>query len=122
MLGSPNAPFAAGIPVKWTNGGFIKPGTPNSANPIPPQIVHHAALLGDLTDKATAAAARLLGEPGGLQMMRLRTRMNEVIVAPAADSTLVVMQKAHSAAMVPVITLADQAQAAAMAEEKKAAK
>ncbi len=78
--------------------------------------------MSDLTEKASAAAARLLGEPGGLQLMRLHTRMNEYIVTPSAECTMVVVQKAHSAQMLPLIQIAEAAQAAALAEEKKSSK
>lgn len=115
----------AGIPLKWTSAGFIKPGTPSSTNPIPPAIVHHASLLGDLSSKAKAACARLLGDSEGeLQCLRLRTRTNEIIVAPGHDATLVVSQKAHSAAMLPLVAAHEAAPAggsggAAGGEEKK---
>jgi len=66
--------------------------------------VHHAALIGDLTAKSAATAAKLLGEEGGkLQLLRLRTRTGELLVAPGDDATLVVAQKAHSAVMTPLV-------------------
>jgi hypothetical protein len=117
-------PLILGIPVKWTNNGFIKPGTPNSTNPIPPAIIHNTALLSDLTEKAKVTAKKLLGEGPGLEngelnLLRLHTRTNELIIAPAGDCTLAVVQKNHSAAMVPLVQLAEQQQLAQMAEEKK---
>ena len=113
-----------GIPVKWTNNGFIKPGTPNSTNPIPPAIIHNTALLSDLTAKAKATAKKLLGEGpnlenGELNLLRLHTHTNELIIAPAGDCTLAVVQKAHSAAMIPLVQQAETLQLAQMADEKK---
>jgi hypothetical protein len=114
-----------GIPLKWTQAGFVKPGATASTNPIPASVVHHASLLGDLTAKAKVTCARLLGESDGeLQCLRLRTRVSEIIVAPGHDSTLVVTQKAHSAGMVPLVALAmaeagGAAVAVAAADEKK---
>ncbi len=106
--------------MKWTNGGFIKPGTPNSAAPIPPAIIHNTALISDLADKAKATCRRLLGEAEGeLSVIRLHTLTNEMIIAPSLESTLVVVQKAHSAAMVPLVQQAEALQLAQMAEEKK---
>ncbi len=111
---------SAGIPVKWTTTGFIKPGAPNSANPIPPGVTHNTALLSDLTEKAKATCRRLLGDVDGeLQVMRLHTKMNETIVAPAGDCTLAVVQKAHSAAMIPLVQAAEALQMAQLADEKK---
>lgn len=93
----------AGIPLKWTPA-FIKPGS-TSSNPIPPSVVHHAALIGDLTSKAKATCSKLLGEAGELQTLRLRTKTNEMIIAPSLEATLVVVQQAHSAPMMPLVTV-----------------
>jgi dynein light chain roadblock-type len=113
----------SGIPLKWTQAAFVKPGTTSgTSNPIPPSVVHHAALIGDLTAKAKATARRLLGEADGeVQLLRLRTKHNEMIVAPHDEATLVVLQKAHSAVMMPLIAEAATAApvAAIAAEEKK---
>jgi hypothetical protein len=114
----------AGIPLKWTQSGFVKPGAAANSNPIPASVVHHASLIGDLTAKAKGTCARLLGEADGeLQCVRLRTRTSEIIVAPGHDATLVVLQAAHSAAMVPLVALAEAAgtavAAGAAGEEKK---
>jgi len=105
----------------------VKPGLSASAsNPIPPSVVHYSSLLGDLTAKSNDTLRRLLGEAdGSLQMLRLRTRTNEIIVAPSEEATLVVLQRAHSAAMVPLVATGEAAHAAAgagapAAEEKKA--
>lgn len=84
----------------------MKPGTSSASSSatIPPSVVHHAALIGDLTAKSAATAAKLLGEEGGkLQLLRLRTRTGELLVAPGDDATLVVAQKAHSAVMTPLV-------------------
>ena len=114
---------SAGIPLKWTTGGFIKDTTVNYSNPIPPPIIHHASLIGDLTAKARATMQKLLGDAeGDLQLMRLHTRTNEMIVAPSQEFTLVTVQRSHSAAMLPLVGAAVVAPeaAAAPAEEKKA--
>ncbi len=79
--------------MKWTQQGFIKPGSAVSSNPIPPTVIHHASLFGDLTTKARATLHKLLGEADGeLQLMRLHTRTNEMIVAPSQEFTLVTIQ------------------------------
>lgn len=110
----------AGIPLKWTNSGFIKPGTPNSANPIPPAIVHHTALAHDLTHKAKASCKRLLGElEGDLALLRLHSKHHEYIIAPGEAETLMVLQKAHSAALLPLVKVADAEQLAALAATSK---
>jgi hypothetical protein len=109
-----------GIPLKWSTSGFIKPGTPPSANPIPPEIVHHVASIGELKDKAVAAGSRLL-DGDQIQLLRLRTRTNEVIIAPGEDCTLVVLQKAHSAAMTPLVAADTTPSAAPPVEDVKAA-
>ena len=108
------------VPVKWTNNGFIKPGTPNSNNPLPPQIVHNTALFSDLTEKSKAVTRSLLGDEGDLISMRLHTRNNEYIVSPfSGEGTLVVVQTAHSAENSTIIQIAEAAQALALEEEKK---
>lgn len=109
------------MPVKWTNSGFIKPGTPNSANPLPPAIVHNTALFSDLADKARATCRKLLGEGDGeMTSLRLHTRTTEVHVAPAANEcTLVVVQKAHSAENNTLVAIAEKAQMQAMEEAAK---
>lgn len=126
----------AGIPLKWTTSGFVKPsaGGGSAANPIPPSVVHYASLVGDLTAKSRATAKKLLGEADGeLQLLRLRTHTNEMIIAPSDEATLVVLQKAHSAVMVPLVAAADTSSVVAgagaagaaptgAAEEKKADK
>ena len=111
-----------GIPIKWTQGGFIKEGAQTHSNPIPPAIIHHASLLGDLTAKARATMHKLLGDSDGeLQLMRLHTRTNEMIVAPSHEFTLVTLQRSHSAAMNPLVgTAAAPEVLAAPIEEKKA--
>ena len=109
------------MPVKWTNSGFIKPGTPNSANPLPPQIVHNTALFSDLGHKAHATCRKLLGEgpDGELTSMRLHTRTTEIVLAPAHECTLVVVQKAHSAETTTLIAIAEKAQMQAIEEAAK---
>jgi hypothetical protein len=118
--------------LKWTQTGFVKPGTSTSANPIPQSVVHHASLIGDLTHKARDTCHRLLGyEDGDLQVLRLRTKENEIIVAPSSECTLVVLQDAHSAGAsaglggesetAAVAIPAAGAGAGAAAEEKKSA-
>lgn len=113
----------AGIPLKWTQG-FIKPGSIASSNPIPPAVIHNASLFGDLTVQARAALHRLFGESEGeLQLMRLHTRTNEMIVAPSQEFTLVTLQRSHSAAMLPLVGAGAEAPieaAAAVPEDKKA--
>ena len=101
--------------------GLIKPGTPNSTNPIPPAIVHHTALMHDLTTKARATTQRLLGGEGGeLTLVRLHTRTKEYIIAPAETETLMIVQRSHSAALVPLVKVADAQQMAALASAGKA--
>lgn len=116
----------AGIPLKWTQAAFVKPGSAASSNPLPPSVVHHAALIGDLTAKAKATAKRLLGDSDGeVQLLRLRTKTAEMLIAPHEECTLVVSQRAHSAVMLPLTaadTAAPVAAAAPAAEEKKDAK
>lgn len=94
------------------------------SNPIPPAIIHHASLIGDLTAKARATMQKLLGDvEGDLQLIRLHTRTNEMIVAPSQEFTLVTLQRAHSAAMLPLVgagVAAAPEAAAAPVEEKKA--
>jgi hypothetical protein len=100
----------AGIPLKWTTTGFVKPGAAggSGSNPIPPSVVHYSALIGDLTHKAQDTAKRLLGEgEGEVALLRLRTRTGEVIIAPSPEATLVVLQRAHSAVMVPLVAAAE---------------
>ena len=111
----------AAVPVKWTNAGFIKPGTPNSANPLPPQIVHNTALFSDLADKARATCRRLLGDGGDgeLTSMRLHTRTSEIVLAPAHECTLVVVQRAHSAENTTLVALAEKAQMQAIEDASK---
>lgn len=112
----------AGIPVKWTNNGFVKPGSILGPNPIPPQIIHHAALIGDLAAKARVTMRRLLGaEDGDLQLLRLHTQSNEIIISPTEETTLVVVQKAHQGPQLTIVEVADweQARMAADAAAKK---
>ena len=88
-------------------------------------MVHCASLFGDLSTKSSDAARRLLGDDGALQLLRLRTKNNEILIAPNEEATLVVMQKAHSAAMVPLVATEGAAPSAAAptgTEEKKADK
>lgn len=100
--------------------GLIKPGTPNSTNPIPPAIVHHTALMHDLTKKAAAATARLASGPEGeLALIRLHTRNKEYILAPAETETLMIVQRSHSAALVPLVKQAEAEQMAALAAVTK---
>ena len=115
------APPPRSVPVKWTSSGFIKPGTPNSANPLPPQIVHNTALFSDLADKSRATCRKLLGEGGDgeLTSMRLHTRTTEIVLAPAHECTLVVVQKAHSAETTTLVAIAEKAQMQAIEEAAK---
>lgn len=117
-------PCPRSVPVKWTNSGFIKPGTPNSNNPLPPQIVHNTALFADLTEKAQACSKRLFGDSDGeLTSMRLHTHTTEVIVSPfVGEGTLVVVQRAHSAESKTLVQLAEAAQMQAMEEAAKGPK
>lgn len=107
----------AGIPLKWTPA-FNKAAGP-STNPIPPSVVHHAALISDLSGKASIIAKRLLGDEGEVQLLRLRTAGSEMIIAPHHDCTLVVSQKAHSATMTSLLEQPAPALAPPPAEEKK---
>ncbi len=101
--------------------GLIKPGSISSPNPIPQQIVHHAALVHDLVHKAGATTRRLLGEgdAGHLSLLRLHTRAKEYIVAPADNETLLIVQAAHSAAFAPLVKIAEAEQMAALASSAK---
>jgi hypothetical protein len=107
-----------GIPIKWTNAGFVKPGTLATPAPIPPAIIHHTALAHDLAIKAKLTCRKILGEEGELQLMRLHTTTKEYIIAPAEHETLLVVQAAHSAALEPLVLTADAAQFAALANAK----
>ena len=108
----------AGIPVKWTNTGFIKPGTVATPAPIPPAIIHHTALAHDLAVKAKLTCRKLLGEEGELQLMLLHTTNKKNIIEPAEHETLLVVQAALSAALEPLVQAADAAQLAALAHAK----
>ena len=111
--------WRAGIPIKWTNSGFLKPGAVTApAAAIPPAIIHHTALAHDLAVKAKLTCRKLLGEEGELQLMRLHTTTKEYIIAPAEHETLLVVQAAHSAALEPPVQAADAAQLAALAHAK----
>ena len=103
-----------GIPIKWTTAGFVQPGAPASANPIPPAITRHTALAHDLCGKAQASCRRLLGDEGDLSLMRLHTSTKEYIIAPAEHETLLIVQKAHSAALGLLTKAADAEQMAAL--------
>ena len=103
-----------GIPIKWTTAGFVPPGAPASANPIPPAITRHTALAHDLCGKAQASCRRLLGDEGDLSLMRLHTSTKEYIIAPAEHETLLIVQKAHSAALGLLTKAADAEQMAAL--------
>ena len=117
---TPQPPCTPGIPLKWTNSGFIKPGTVATPAAIPPAIIHHTALAHDLTSKAKTTCHRILGEAEGeLQLMRLHCTTKEYIIAPAEHETLLVVQSAHSAALEPLIVTADAQQLAALAHASK---
>ena len=115
----PSPPPTAGIPIKWTTAGFVPPGSTPSVNPIPPAITRHTALAHDLCGKAQASCRRLLGEEGELSLMRLHTSTKEYIIAPAEHETLLVVQKAHSAALELMTKVADAEQLAAMQTKAK---
>ena len=112
------APTSPGIPIKWTNTGFIKPGSVAIPAPIPPAIIHHTALAHDLAGKAKITCKRMMGEEGELQLMRLHTSTREYLLAPAEHETLLVVQAAHSAALEPLVKAADDAQFTALAASK----
>jgi hypothetical protein len=104
--------------LKWT-AGFVKPNTPASANPIPAAIVHHTALAHDLVHKAQACCKKLLGDgEGELLMMRLHSRTAEYILVPGESESLLVVQKANSAALLPLVKLAEAEQLAKISEKK----
>lgn len=107
-----------GIPLKWSTAGFTKPGAPaTAAQPIPASVLHHTALIKDLSDKAMLAAQRLLGEDEELQLVRLRTKHNEMMIAPHEECTMVLLQKAHSAVMTSLTAAPAAAAVAAPVEE-----
>ncbi len=81
------------IPLKWAG---ISGAVATAANPIPSRLVHYSALIKDLTDKASLTARRLLGEGEELQLIRLRTKHNEMMIAPHEECTLTLFQAAHS--------------------------
>lgn len=114
---------SSGLPLRWSPT-FVRAGDSGSTNPVPNSVVHHSALLSELVKKSRATAARLLGPVDGeLQLVRLHTGVNELIVAPQHEVTLVVSQRNHSAKMEPVLAeLAAVASAvvAAPEAEKKA--
>jgi len=106
-----------GIPIKWSSSGFSKPGAPVSPAPIPPAVIHHAALLGGLASKARMTMRGLVGDVDGeVSMLRLHTTASEIIVAPTADVTLVVVQKANAGAARTIVQAAEDAHAAALTE------
>ena len=100
---------------RGTQGAGGAQATASAQSTIPPVVVHHTALTFDLTRKARASCKALLGEDGKLAVMRLHTRKGEYIIAPAEQETLMVVQKAHSALLVPLVQAADLEQAAAAA-------
>jgi hypothetical protein len=105
--------------VKWSPTGFVKPGAVNSGSVIPASVTHAVSLFADLTAKASKTTRALLGDAEGeLALMRLRTKTSEYIVAPSAEVSLVVIQKAHAAPLVPLVVAAEAAQMAAAAEDK----
>lgn len=64
--------------------------------------MHHAALLGGLASKARMTMRNLVGDADGeVSMLRLHTTQSEIIVAPSAEVTLVVVQKAAAGAGAP---------------------
>ena len=78
------------------------------------------ALLHDLTRKAQAGTKRLAGEPDGdLTLMRLHTRTKEYIIAPGETETLMIVQRSHSAALEPLVKVAEREQMAALAASAK---
>lgn len=90
----------AGIPVKWSASGFIQKseGGGGGSSPIPPEVIHYAALISDLQSKCRASVTKLFTdeetEDPTLVYFRLRTKLNEIIVAPSDGCTLVVLQSA----------------------------
>ena len=103
--------FPAAVPLKWT-AAFVKPGNPSNPTPIPASVVHHAAVIGELCSRARATAARVLGDgEGEVQLMRLRTKYHELLIAPSQECTLVVSQRAHSAVFEPLVRLSARSQA-----------
>ena len=88
-----------------------------SPAPIPPAVIHHAALLGGLAGKARMTMRGLVGDVDGeVSMLRLHTTASEIIVAPTADVTLVVVQKANAGAARTIVQAAEDAHAAALTE------
>mmetsp|Transcript_3615 Transcript_3615/g.13208 ORF Transcript_3615/g.13208 Transcript_3615/m.13208 type:complete len:115 (-) Transcript_3615:149-493(-) len=92
-----------GIPVKWSASGFISKtegggGGGGGNSPIPPEVIHYAALVSDLQSKCRATVTKLFTdeetEDPSLVYFRLRTKLNEIIVAPSDGCTLVVLQSA----------------------------
>jgi len=110
--------FPAGIPVKWSTTGLTltQGGGGNSGQPIPADVIHHAALISDLCTKARSTCQRLfhdevLGwtrawgvvtvahmvacacgvqdpDSSALKYIRMRTKENELIVAPGSNAAL----------------------------------
>jgi len=114
---APSPRAQEGIPIKWSSSGFSKPGAPVSPAPIPPAVIHHAALLGGLASKARMTMRGLVGDVDGeVSMLRLHTTASEIIVAPTADVTLVVVQKANAGAARTIVQAAEDAHAAALTE------
>mmetsp|Transcript_10650 Transcript_10650/g.25480 ORF Transcript_10650/g.25480 Transcript_10650/m.25480 type:complete len:139 (+) Transcript_10650:52-468(+) len=89
-----------GIPVKWSSSGFVPKteGGGGGSSPIPPEVIHYAALISDLQSKCRASVTKLFTdeetEDPTLVYFRLRTKLNEIIVAPGDGCTLVVLQSA----------------------------
>ncbi len=93
------------------------------AQPIPPAVIHHAALLSDLCAKSKVVLKGLLGDTDGdLSLIRLHTKNTEMVIAPTHETTLVVVQK--SAPGMHALTLIQTAEAlqALMAENANKAK
>jgi hypothetical protein len=62
--------------------------------------------------KAKTSCRKILGEEGELHVMRLHTSTREYIIAPAQAETLLVVQASHSAALEPLVNIADREQQA----------
>ena len=102
---------ATGLPLRWTPS-FVKAGSTGASNPVPNSVMHHSGLMCELVKKSRATAQRLLGSVDGeLQLVRLHTGVNEFIIAPHSDVTLVISQHNHSSKMEPVLAEASSSAA-----------
>eukprot|EP01029_Cantina_marsupialis_P029831 TRINITY_DN782319_c0_g1_i1.p1 TRINITY_DN782319_c0_g1~~TRINITY_DN782319_c0_g1_i1.p1 ORF type:complete len:118 (-),score=19.95 TRINITY_DN782319_c0_g1_i1:121-474(-) len=88
-----------GVPIRWSSSGF---SSVTGVSPLPIEVTHYAALISDLVIKASATIKHLMKDDAScdptLRSIRLHTKINEIVVAPCENCTLVVLQKAAETA------------------------